>query len=384
MLQNESKFPLSSYNEWGTLKEIIVGRPFSKKDILVDYSFCHFNFDNVNEHLDIIERKKADKNNCSGFINFKEEYLKELNEDIEEFVKALQCNGVNVLRPKQIDTNQVNFSTPYWSSSLWPALNVRDRFLILGNNIVETTPCIRARYFETDLLKEHLYKFFLNGANWLCMPKPIMTDSSFDKTYINNHPNKTASRELIEKNNSNYYDVGIEILMDAANCLRVGKDVIVNVADKNQYFAFQWLQHSLGDKFNFHMLDSITDNHIDSYIIIIRPGLLLLRNKSVLQKLPSFMKNWKCIIAPEAKESCFPQYDSDSLIITSKYIDTNILSLNENKVIANSLNPELIDLLIKNGVEVVPVRHRHRRLFGGGFHCFTLDTYRESECILYR
>ncbi|GAA1932332.1 hypothetical protein GCM10009837_67600 [Streptomyces durmitorensis] len=26
--------------------------------------------------------------------------------------------------------------------------------------------------------------------------------------------------------------------------------------------------------------------------------------------------------------------------------------------------------------DVVPVRHRHRRLFGGRFHCFTLDTRR--------
>lgn len=132
------------------------------------------------------------------------------------------------------------------------------------------------------------------------------------------------------------------------------------------------------------MLDSVTDNHIDSYIIIIRPGLLMVRNKKVIEKLPSFMHKWDYIIAPEAHESCFPQYDSDSLIITSKYIDTNILSINENKVIANSLNPELISLLEKKGIEVIPVQHRHRRLFGGGFHCFSLDTNRDSELISYR
>lgn len=384
MVQASVTHPLNSYNEWGKLKEVIVGCPFPHKDILVDYSFCHFNFDNINEHLDIIENKKTQNNACSGILEFKNEYIMELHEDIEEFVTALQKNGVNVLRPQQINENKKHFSTPYWNSSIWPALNIRDRFLILGNNIIETTPCIRARYFETDLLKKHLYTYYESGANWICMPKPILTDASFDKTYIDNHPNKTASRELIDKICPNYYDIGIEILMDAANCLRVGKDVLVNVADKNQYLAFQWLQRSLGHIFNFHILDSVTDNHIDSYIIIIRPGLLLVRNKGVLEKLPIFMKNWDYIIAPEASESCFPQYDSNSLIVTSKYIDTNILSLDENKVIANSLNPTLIDLLIKNGVEVVPVKHRHRRLFGGGFHCFTLDTYRESDYVSYR
>lgn len=383
MVENTARFPLNSYNEWGKLHEVVVGRPFPTKECLVDYSFCHFNFDNINEHLDIIDGRKATENSCGGIITFKSEYLSELNEDIEALVKVLLENNINVLRPKQINTKNAPFSTPYWDSSIWPALNVRDRFLVLGNNIVETTPCIRARYFETDLLKQHLYSFYLNGANWLSMPKPIMTDFSFDKTYINNHPNKTASRELIEKGKSNYYDVGIEILMDAANCLRLGKDVLVNVADKNQYMAFLWLQRSLGHIFNFHMLDSVTDNHIDSYIIIIRPGLLLLRNNMVLQKLPTFMQHWEYIIAPEASESMFPQYDSKSLIITSRYIDTNILSIDENRVIVNSLNPVLIDLLSKRGIDVIPVQHRHRRLFGGGFHCFTLDTNRDSELISY-
>ena len=48
------------------------------------------------------------------------------------------------------------------------------------------------------------------------------------------------------------------------------------------------------------------------------------------------------------------------------------------------MNTQIIDLLENKGVEVIPVRHRHRRLFGGGFHCFTLDTNRESERISYR
>lgn len=384
MGQNHVEYSLNSFNEWGKLKEVVVGRPFPTEEILVDYSFCHFNFDNINEHLDIISKDKVYDNEYSGVIKFRRKYLTELNEDIEGLVKVLEENGVNVLRPLQIDLTKTNFSLPYWNSSVWPALNVRDRFLVLGNNIIETTPCIRARYFETDLLKQHLYDYYEKGANWICMPRPIMTDSSFDKTYIDNNPNKTASRELVAKVQPNYYDVGVEILMDAANCLRLGKDIIVNVADKNQYLAYQWLQRSLGHVFNFHMLDAVTDNHIDSYIIVIRPGLLLVRNRSVLYKLPDFMKKWDYIIAPEAKESVFPQYESDSLIITSKYIDTNILSIDENKVIANSLNTELIDLLSKHNIEVIPVRHRHRRLFGGGFHCFTLDTYRESEYISYR
>jgi N-dimethylarginine dimethylaminohydrolase len=37
----------------------------------------------------------------------------------------------------------------------------------------------------------------------------------------------------------------------------------------------------------------------------------------------------------------------------------------------------------REGFTVVPVRHRHRRLFGGGFHCFTLDTVRDGPVENY-
>ncbi|MDR3245561.1 MAG: hypothetical protein LBT50_03920 [Prevotellaceae bacterium] len=379
---NTNKFALNSYNEWGRLREVIVGNPFSKDDILVDFSFCHFHFDNINTHFDIIKKHNVIENENVSAIKFNPQYIDELREDIDGLVLALEKVGVNVLRPKQIKSG-ASICLPYWEAKAWPALNVRDRILILGDNMIETTPCIRSRYLETDLLKEILYGYFQTGANWICMPRPVMTDASFDLSYINNQAYKSASRELISFKEKNYYDIGIELLMDAANCLRLGKDIIINVADKNQYLAFQWLKRTLGHGFNFHKIDSLTDNHIDSYIIIIRPGLLLLRNKSVIDKLPEFMSNWDYIIAPEPTDDLFPNYESDNLIITSKYIDTNILSLNENTVIANSLNKNLIQSLEKRNINVIPVRHRHRRLFGGGFHCFTLDTNRDSEYISY-
>ncbi|MEU0222486.1 inosamine-phosphate amidinotransferase 1, partial [Streptomyces sp. NPDC006265] len=64
--------------------------------------------------------------------------------------------------------------------------------------------------------------------------------------------------------------------------------------------------------------------------------------------------------------------------IGSRYMDINLLSVDENTVVVNSLYPELIEVLEARGFTVVPVRHRHRRLFGGGFHCFTLDTVRRG------
>jgi glycine amidinotransferase len=53
-----------------------------------------------------------------------------------------------------------------------------------------------------------------------------------------------------------------------------------------------------------------------------------------------------------------------------------VLSIDESTVMVNDACKTLIHTLEERGFTVVPVRHRHRRLFGGGFHCFTLDTVR--------
>jgi hypothetical protein len=81
----------------------------------------------------------------------------------------------------------------------------------------------------------------------------------------------------------------------------------------------------------------------------------------------------------EPKDKNFPNYDNEDLILTSRFIDLNVFSINENTVMVNSAYPELTHVLEKHQLTVVPVRHRHRRLFGGGLHCFTLDTVREGS-----
>ncbi|MFI5828669.1 hypothetical protein ACIA6C_15690 [Streptomyces sp. NPDC051578] len=43
----------------------------------------------------------------------------------------------------------------------------------------------------------------------------------------------------------------------------------------------------------------------------------------------------------------------------------------------------LIRTLEDHKFAVVPVLHRHRRLFGGGFHCFTLDMVRAGGAEEY-
>lgn len=49
-----------------------------------------------------------------------------------------------------------------------------------GDEIIEIPPMLRARYFETQFLKPFFMEYFGHGARWTIMPRPLMTDGSFD------------------------------------------------------------------------------------------------------------------------------------------------------------------------------------------------------------
>ncbi|MBA2655465.1 MAG: glycine amidinotransferase [Tatlockia sp.] len=314
--------------------------------------------------------------------SIKNQYLEELAEDVGELVLVLEKLNVKVHRPLPLNKG-VTFKTPYWNATCIPALNIRDQAIIIGNEIIETPPQIRARYFENDLLKSIFYRYFSAGAKWTTMPKPIMTDNSFDLAYVEDQIQDVIATQKVYKQEVSEFDVGHEIMIDAAQCIRFGKDILVNVANKNHELGLQWLERHLGGKFNIHRAYRMTDNHIDSIILPLRPGLLLLRSPAFLKFLPEALQKWDVIYPPEPKKNNFPNYEDDNLILTSKYIDLNVLSVDEDKVIVNSLFPELIQTLEKHKMTPIPVRHRHRRLFGGGFHCFTLDTVRAGSMENY-
>ena len=118
-----------------------------------------------------------------------------------------------------------------------------------------------------------------------------------------------------------------------------------------------------------------------------RPGFVLEVDRSTPQTLFRHGEGWRLerlpvgsriIYPPEPKDRIFPAYTDDELLLTSKYIDLNVLSIDTERVMVNAWFPELMKTLEQHKFTPIPVQHRHRRLFGGGFHCFTLDTVRDG------
>lgn len=61
----------------------------------------------------------------------------------------------------------------------------------------------------------------------------------------------------------------------------------------------------------------------------------------------------------------------------------NLFSISPNLVVVDRDQTGLIKLLEKNGLDVLPLKLRHSRMMGGGFHCVTLDIRRKGTLERY-
>jgi N-dimethylarginine dimethylaminohydrolase len=140
------------------------------------------------------------------------------------------------------------------------------------------------------------------------------------------------------------------------------------------------LQTILGEDFRVHFLkDVYYGSHIDSTFVALRPGLVLCNPARVsAATLPGILKQWDVIYSPPMENT--DRYDADYLSksIGSEWIDMNLFSIRPDLVVVDRDQTALIRLLEKKHLDVIPLKLRHSRMLGGGFHCVTLDVRRRG------
>ncbi|MEU2440219.1 glycine amidinotransferase [Streptomyces rubradiris] len=375
---------LHSYDDFTPLKEIIIGSAENYLGHDRDLSFELFHHENLTGfRSDWAYPRLAQAGTGTGGQNWavKQRYAEELNEDVENLAATLIDLGVTVHRPIPLPPDAARIAGLGWQAAPTPALNIRDNTLIVGDQIIETPPAIRSRYLETQLLHRVFRAYQDAGARWTVMPRPTLTDLSFDLSYARDTATTLGGpTEPIDDPRPSPYDVGLEMMLDGAQVLRLGRDLVVNVAQDNHEQGLRWLQRHLGHDYRVHRVWRMADNHIDSMVLALKPGAFLARHDGIRDLMPEPLRSWRYIVPPEPDPGAFPVYDDDEdLVLTSPYIDLNVLSVDEHTVLVNQECTGLAKTLETAGFDVVPVRHRHRRLFGGGFHCFTLDTHRDGD-----
>ena len=349
---------VNSHEGWSRLEEVIVGIPYHL-DYHDDVSFKLFFHENLKEQ----GGKLPDGTAPSKRVQ------EESMEDRDGLVGILETEGVIVKGP-QVVTEIKEISTPFWSAPLNHALMPRDLFIVVGNEIIECSPQVRARKFEPELYREVFTEYFSKGAKWTVAPASRLLDANFDYRYALEHGYEPPPVE------ESFY----EIMFDGAQIMRLGRDLFFNVANENHRMGLTWLQRHLRDQYQVHEV-AIADYHIDGLILPLRPGVLLVRRGVDLSQFPWPLRQWK-IIYYDKPES--PPIDDDGLpILASESIGMNVLSIDETKVIVQDIQIPLMRALEEEGFTPIPCRWRHGRTLGGGFHCVTLDIRRRSKLESY-
>lgn len=250
--------------------------------------------------------------------------VEEANAELDVLADTLRRYGAQVHRPLDMDFVQLGGMYNYCP---------RDRLLIAGSTVVDVNMMYPCRDQEIQAL-EHI----ISGAPRLMMPR-----------------------------NSG-------MVLDAANICRLGEDWLFLESYSGNRAAYDWLCEQF-PAVNIELCNFYSGVHIDSTIVPLREGLVLLNASRVNQQnLPVCLESWDKIWVEDVVAQDFYQYP-----YASKWIAMNMLVLDPQTVIADRAQIDLIKTLESRGFTVIPLTLSHSRTLGGGFHCVTLDIRRTHE-----
>lgn len=343
-----------SYSEWQPLQEVIVGRlsggvfPSWQRSMaatMPERSWSLFR-DRAGTALPSAELAAADR-------------------ELDQLVAVLESQGVQVERPDPAD-HSASFSTPNWTSSGFYSGMPRDILMVIGETIVEAPLSWRARYHEIDAYRSLIKSYFRRGARWLPAPHPQLTEPLFA-------PCDDSQPD------SGYAITEFEPVFDAADFLRFGRDIVVQLSHVTNEFGVQWLERALNREFRVHCVE-VNDPHamhIDATLMPLAPGKLLVNPERYIAS--SLFRDWEVLKAPA------PMLPPDwPMYFCSPWVSMNVLSLDERTIVVERQEEPLIAALTSWGFDCIPVDFRHVYSFGGAFHCVTVDVRRQgiAECCL--
>jgi len=302
---------ISSYNEWNSLRHVVVGDATMANWPTTDPVFA-------------AETKKSSWTKTpapSGPVP--QWIIDESNEDLQQFADTLKLLGVKVSRPEFYNFQEHNGFYNYCP---------RDRLLVYGNTVVDTAMMYPCRDQEIEC-----YRSLLEGAEVITMPR----------------------------------DQGM--ILDAANILRANDHWLFLESASGNRAAYDWLCQQF-PAVHIELCQFYAGVHIDSTISVLNDGLVVLNASRVNEaNCPQLFRGWRKIYVDDVVAQDFYQYP-----YASKWIALNMFSINPHTVVVDQDNPKLIHTLEQHGMTVIPLKLRHSRTLGGGFHCVTLDLERSE------
>ncbi|WP_406097328.1 inosamine-phosphate amidinotransferase 1 [Kitasatospora purpeofusca] len=346
--------PVHSWDEFSTLREVVVGRAVGAR--LPEQN-------EPSSWLSCFPRTSAADLASIPVGPYSPQVVEETEEDLDALVATLRGLGVTVHQPEVID-HAAEFSSPLWKAGGgFHSYCPRDLTLVVGETVIEVASPMRQRYFEVFGLRGLFHDYLRRGARWISAPRPQLRDELFEFD--------ADGLPLLGES---------EPVFDAANVLRLGRDVFYQVSRSGNELGLRWLESTLGllgdGGLRLHPLRDIYGyTHIDSTIALLRPGLVLLNPERVgPDTVPEPLRGWDILWCPPAE----PTGDAVDNALSESWISMNLLMVAPDTAIVESGQDALIKQLEHAGITVLPHRLRHSRKLGGGFHCVTLDIRRDG------
>ena len=249
--------------------------------------------------------------------------IEQAEQDLAQLCNIFVQHGVEVYRPDEYN---------YQKHDAFHGYCPRDRLLILGDKIVIPNMMVSVRDQEIDT-----YSFL----------------TKFDHVYVDDK----------------------EAKFDAANICRLGKDLLYLVSSSGNARGADWLQSNFPE-YTVHKIEGLYQgSHIDSTICALNDHTVVLNaDRITYDNMPEVIKDWDHIwIGKDDLEPMgFYKYP-----YASSWLAVNMVSIDPRTVIADPTQTKVVAKLRQKGYNVITTPMTHCRTLGGGFHCCTLDLWRE-------
>ena len=284
---------LQSSNEWGKLKQVVVGS--------ADFA----NWPSTDPVFAQESEKTTWKATPVPNGPVPQQLIDETNEDLEKLVDALKKENVEVLRPDTMNFQELGGMYNYCP---------RDRLIVAGSELVDCSMMYPCRNMEIDAL-------------------PMVTSQA---SKIHRMPK----------------DQGMTL--DAANVCRLGNDWLYLLSASGNMAAYEWLCEQFPDQ-NIEAVNFYAGVHIDSTIVPIREGLALINGTRVTPAtLPRALRDWQCVYIDDVVAQDFYQYPYASrwIALNMLMVNPNLAVVDKHQKelikILNSLKVDVIMLELRH------------------------------------
>jgi glycine amidinotransferase/scyllo-inosamine-4-phosphate amidinotransferase 1 len=336
-------------NEWGQLREIIVGSAINAQVPTIGDKCLH--------SIDYAHLSEEEfKNRPSGL--YPEQLIEETQQDLDDIARTLESLGVKVHRP-----DERNFSdkiiTDNWEVDGYYNYCPRDSMLVINDKVIATPMTLRHRSNEAETCKR-----LFDQNHWVDAPKPKLLDSIYQREDL-------SKPTLLDG----------EPIFDAANVIKHNNDLLYLISNTGNKDGAKWLERyckeNFGNEYNVHLAENVYAYiHIDTTFVFLGEGKVLLNPSRVnWGNIPAFLHRFDKIWAPEP----YPTQVMNDWCPASPWLGMNILPINDKLCMVEEHQTLLMRELNKWGIESIPTKMRHARTFSGGPHCVTLDVVRDDN-----